>query len=141
MGRKQKTHEEFVDELKNINFYIETNGSIPISDFNLPNCHFILDWKSPSSDCAEDFCIDNLKHLRIDKDCIKFVISHYDLDWLKDIIKFIGKVNPFLSLYVSPQAGEIELSEIANFIIKNKYPLKMSFQFHKIIWPHKIRGV
>ncbi|OHD17081.1 MAG: hypothetical protein A2086_06270 [Spirochaetes bacterium GWD1_27_9] len=130
-----------INDLKYINFYIETNGSVPITNFTLPNCYFVADWKSPTSKNEIDFYLDNLKHFRIDKDCIKFVVSKDDLHWLKTKISHINKINPFLPLYVSPQFNKITLEEIADFIIKNKLPLKMSFQFHKIIWPLKDRGV
>ncbi|HOV15485.1 MAG TPA: 4Fe-4S cluster-binding domain-containing protein [Spirochaetota bacterium] len=132
---------KLIDSLKFVNFYIETNGTIGIENFNLPNCHFVVDWKAPSSMSDRAFCTDNLKKLRIDKDCIKFVINDSDFDWLKDVIKIIEKVNPFLPMYVSPQSSRVELSEIANFIIKNRLPLKMSLQLHKLIWPKKERGV
>jgi len=134
---------KIIDELKYINFYIETNGSIFITDFNLPNCHYIVDWKSPSSGQNEekDFCIENLKSLRIEEDCIKFVIDSLDCEWLKDVIKIIERVNPFLPLYVSPQWGKINLEDLADFILRNKLPLKLSLQLHKIIWETSKRGV
>ncbi|HPO48723.1 MAG TPA: radical SAM protein [Spirochaetota bacterium] len=141
LGDRRNILFRVIEDLKHINFYIETNGSIKLDNFSLPNCHFVVDWKSPSSDCDLSFCSENLKDLRIDKDCIKFVISRSDLNWLKGAIEIIGKITPFLPLYVSPQSEKIELYEIANFILKNRYPLKMSLQLHKIIWPGKERGV
>jgi 7-carboxy-7-deazaguanine synthase len=143
LGDRQEKIYKIISDLKYINFYIETNGSIPITNFNLPNCHFVSDWKSPSSgqDEEEDFCIDNLKSFRIDEDCIKFVVNHYDLEWLKDVVRIVERINPFLPLYVSPQWGDIDFSELADFILKHKLPLKMSLQLHKIIWEPNIRGV
>jgi 7-carboxy-7-deazaguanine synthase len=143
LGERQEKLLKIIEDLKYINFYIETNGSIPITNFNLPNCHFVADWKAPSSGEEDDldFCIENLRHYRIDEDCIKFVISRYDLEWLKDVIRVIEKMNPFLPLYVSAQWGEITLKEIADFILINKLPLKISIQLHKIIWEPEMRGV
>jgi 7-carboxy-7-deazaguanine synthase len=131
-----------ISELENIDFYIETNGSIKINNFNLTNCYYIVDWKSPSSGNNEDsFFIENLHKLRLEKDCIKFVINNNDFNWLKETIKIIQKINPFITLYISPQQGRLSLKETADFIIKNKLPARLSLQLHKIIWPNKNRGI
>ena len=141
LGDRQEKLIQLIRELKYINFYIETNGSLPINEFGLLNCHYVVDWKSPSSDDENSFCIENVRRMRIDEDCIKFVINRDDFEWLKDAIEVIAKINPFLPLYVSPQWNGVDLSEIAQFILKNKLPLRMSFQFHKIIWEANRRGV
>ena len=81
-----------ISELENIDFYIETNGSIKINNFNLTNCYYVIDWKSPSSGNEDSFFIENLHKLRLEKDCIKFVINNYDFNWLKETIKIIRDV-------------------------------------------------
>lgn len=141
LGERQERLFSLMSDLKHINFYIETNGTIPIMNFNLPNCHFVADWKSPSACVSDEFCFANLKEYRIGLDCIKFVVAREDLDWLRNCLRIIEKINPFLSMYVSPQFGKIELSELADFILRNRLPLKMSLQLHKIIWSDKERGV
>ncbi len=130
-----------IKELDKIDFYVETNGSICIANFSLSNCYYVVDWKSPSSGQNESFCIENLKKLRIDKDCIKFVIGKEDLEWLKEAINVIHRINPFVPLYIAPQWNKMTLEEVAEFILKNRLPLKLSFQLHKYIWPLRERGV
>jgi 7-carboxy-7-deazaguanine synthase len=141
LGDRQNQLLNIISELENIDFYIETNGSIEITNFNLSNCYYIIDWKTPSSGYNETFFIENLKKLRIDKDCIKFVINSDDFDWLKKAIKIIQEINPFITLYISPQSQKLSLQDAADFIIKNKLPVRLSFQFHKIIWPNKNKGI
>lgn len=127
--------------LTNIEFFIETNGSIDIKYFDLPNVYYVVDWKTPSSNCNNFFLESNLKKMRFQNDVIKFVVSKSDLKWVKEKIDFINKTNPFLRLYISPQYGKIELKEIAEFIINNRLSLIISIQLHKLIWKDKIRGV
>ena len=141
LEERQQKLLSIIKDLKNIDFYIETNGSIKIKNFKLSNCFFIIDWKSPSSGFADTFCMENLKFLRIEKDCIKFVVNKNDFEWVKEAVKIIKKINPFIPLYISPQIKKITLEEIADFILKNKLPLRLSFQLHKYIWPEKTRGV
>lgn len=129
-----------IEKLKDLSFYIETNGSIKIDRFDLYNSHFIIDWKAPSSR-NEIFVIDNLKKLRKDNDCIKFVVGREDLNWLEDKVLFINKEFPEVQLYVSPQYKKIKLKELANFILEKKLPLNLSFQFHKIIWKKRKEGI
>ena len=141
LGTRQDDLINIITELENIDFYIETNGSIEITNFNLSNCYYILDWKAPSSGFNESFFIENLKKLRIEKDCIKFVINADDFDWLKKAVKTVQEINPFLVLYVSPQSEKLSLVDTADFIIRNKLPVRLSLQLHKIIWPDKNRGI
>ena len=130
-----------IEELKDIDFYIETNGSILLDNYELANCFYVVDWKSPSSGENISFCKDNLMQLRSNNDCIKFVVSRNDLEWVKDSIKTINKINPSLNLFISAQSGKINLEELADFILKNRLPLNISIQLHKYIWPKIERGV
>lgn len=141
LDERQEELLKIISELENIDFYIETNGSIEIINFNLTNCYYVIDWKAPSSGHDESFLIENLKGLRIEKDCIKFVINSDDFDWVKKAIKIVQEINPFITLYISPQAEKLTLEDTADFIIKNKLPVRLSCQLHKIIWKNKNRGI
>jgi len=132
---------EIIEELDKVDFFIETNGSIELENFILSNCHYIVDWKSPSSGENESFCIENIKNLRINNDCIKFVISRDDFEWVKESIKIAIKLNPFIPIYLQAVYNKLELNELADFILKNRLPVKMSVQLHKYIWKNIERGV
>jgi len=127
--------------LDKIDFFIETNGSIEIEHFDLENSHYIIDWKTPSSHSSDFFLESNLKKMRFTNDIIKFVVDKNDLLWVKEKVEFIQKINPFVKMYISPQYGKITLREIADFILRNRLPLNISIQLHKLIWPDKNRGV
>jgi 7-carboxy-7-deazaguanine synthase len=141
LDERKETLMSIIEEMKDIDFYIETNGSIPLENFSLANCYYVVDWKSPSSAENESFCIDNLKNFRLNNDCIKFVVAKNDFDWVRESIKFINKINPFLKIYISCQSDKLSLEELANFVLKNRLPVKISIQLHKYIWPNIERGV
>jgi len=128
-------------KLNNIDFYIETNGTINLTGMLLKNNYFIIDYKAPSSGAERSFFENNLKLIRAKNDCIKFIINKNDFNWLTGIIKSIKKIKPEIILYVSPQWNMVDLDVIADFILKNKLPLNLSIQLHKFIWKDKDRGV
>ncbi|MCK4798382.1 MAG: radical SAM protein [Spirochaetes bacterium] len=140
LGNRQNELLSIISDLENIDFYIETNGSISIENIELTNCFYIVDWKSPSSGFPDSFCADNLKKMRIENDCIKFIINKDDFAWVKEVVKIIQKVNPFIPLYITPQWGKMELVELSDFILTNRLPLKLSIQLHKYIWKDSKRG-
>jgi 7-carboxy-7-deazaguanine synthase len=141
LGERGEILFSLIRRLNTIDFFIETNGSIPLP-LTLPtNAHCVVDWKTPSSGFAESFALVNLERLRPGRDCIKFVVADEDLSWTLEKIKLIKKTHPALELYISPVQGEIELSSLAEFIINNKLDVRLSLQTHKIIWGENRRGV
>ena len=130
-----------VKRIPETDFYFETNGSVELPQVDFKNCHFVCDYKSLSSGEGDSFIEHNLERLEGGRDCIKFVVAEEDFDWLYERILYIKKQNNNLELFVSPVFGEIELDKLADFIIKNRLPVSLSLQMHKIIWPAAKRGV
>lgn len=122
-------------------FYVETNGSVPIRDFNKGNLRYVADWKTPSSGEGKSFCMNNMGKLRAGLDCIKIVVDKTDLPHVLPIIDEIKKNNAGLDIYLSPQTGKIEPKELASFIIENRLDVGLSLQIHKIIWGIDAKGV
>ena len=127
-------------KMHDVQFYAETNGSVPIDEAAPDNLHYVLDWKTPSAGGGETFCVDNLHRMRADHDVIKFVTDESDLPYIKDKIELIRRENELVRVYLSPQTGRIELNKLADFILSNKLNAAISVQLHKIIWGEK-RGV
>ncbi|MBQ3923583.1 MAG: radical SAM protein [Spirochaetales bacterium] len=126
--------------LHDVQFYVETNGSMMIDEAAPDNLHYVLDWKTPSAGGGETFCVDNLHRMRADHDVIKFVTDESDLPYIKEKIELIRSKNESIRVYLSPQTGKIELTKLADFILSNKLNAAISVQLHKIIWGEK-RGV
>ena len=128
---------------------IETNGSIPIRPFKkfnpeLPIAQdklmFTVDWKSPSSLMMSKMLTDNLFACGY-RDVIKFVVgSKEDLNHMYDVISS----NAFTcrNIYISPVWGNIEMSEIVDFMKEKKlYDCNLQIQLHKVVWDVNERGV
>ena len=118
---------------------LETNGSILLKD--IPEYVIkIVDVKCPGSGEKKSFLIENLEYINKEMDEIKFVLSdNFDYNWAKD---FLMKYN--LSDYeilFSPVADRLEPKKLAEWIIKDKLPVRMQLQLHKLIWDKDKRGV
>lgn len=138
---RQSIINNIISSFSETEFYIESNGSVEIIPFNGSNRHLVLDWKSPSSGEVESFLPNNLSRLNPDNDIMKLVVGKDDLEWALNKIEFIKDVNSKIPVYLSPQWGEIELPELASFIIDNNLPAAISLQLHKIIWGMDSKGV
>lgn len=141
LNERRDTLPDIIESFPETDFYIETNGSIHITDFSHHNSHYVMDWKTPSSGSPDCFNQKNLKDIRFTHDCIKFVVNHADLTWVKDKIQFIHHIMLKLPIFLSPQWDQIGLKDLAEFIIQHKLPVSLSLQLHKLIWGKDARGV
>lgn len=130
---------------KDDRFYveIETNGSIPLKPFlsvkNRPS--MTMDYKLPSSGMEKSMCLENLNLLE-NIDTVKFVTgSIQDLERAREIINeynLIGRC----AIYISPVFGEIEPSEIVEYMKQHRMNgVTLQLQMHKIIWDPNAKGV
>ena len=144
--------QENIDELLSIlnkdddlNIHIETNGSIDIEPFKMKhtkgNISYIVDFKLPDSNMTQKMNYNNLICVG-KKDVYKFVIgSMADLKKAYEIIKKYDLVNK-CQVYLSPVCGNIEMSEIVEFMKKkNMNKVRLQVQLHKIIWDKDRKGV
>lgn len=117
---------------------IETNGSIDIEEAQ-KYAYICMDWKVPS--CGEDkkMLKSNLKKLH-KNDTLKIVTRKEDFGYIR---KLIDENKIKCNIYLSPVFGEVELTDIVEYIkeYKGKNKLKMQIQLHKIIWNPDERGV
>jgi len=131
---REKSIYSIIEKLKKVDFYIETNGSIKIKKSRPDNCHYVCDWKTPSSGFNESFNIENITCLSEKQDCIKFVVAESDLDWMKETVLFIYKKKPRIPIYISPCTEAVNIIRLVGYILKNKLPVSLSLQIHKMIW-------
>lgn len=117
---------------------LETNGSLPLNkvpDFVVK----IVDVKTPGSGYEDSFLIENLKLIR-NKDQLKFVVSdRNDYNWVKAFITEHQLQNQ--ALLLSPVLGSLAPLQLAEWIIRDKLPVRMQLQLHKYIWDKDKRGV
>lgn len=118
---------------------LETNGSIsiqPVPAF----VHVIMDVKLPGSGQFDSFLMDNLQHLTLGHDELKFVIK--DLLDFDTAINFVKKNKLFNHILLfSPVMPNLPLSTLADWIKASGLPLRLNVQLHKIIWGADASGV
>ena len=118
---------------------LETGGSISLE--RVPKDVIkIMDLKCPGSGEQEKNNLDNLK-LLAPHDEVKFVIlDKKDYEWSRDIIKRY-KINETAHILISPVFDKLELKEIVKWILKDRLPVRLQTQLHKIIWDKNTIGV
>ena len=114
---------------------LETGGAIDISPVD-KRVSVILDIKTPDSGEVENNVWSNLDHLK-NTDEVKFVLcSRADYDWAKDILAkhHIADKCPVL---FSPVYSQINPTDLAEWVLQDKLPVRMQVQLHKILWGEK----
>ena len=118
---------------------LETSGAIDTSSVD-PRAHVILDVKCPGSGMADRMRWENLALLRT-KDEAKFVINNRaDYEWARSIVTQYGLATQCTVLF-GPVFGDLDLRQLAEWILADRVPVRLQVQLHKIIWDPAMRGV
>lgn len=111
---------------------IETSGARDISKVD-PRVMIVMDLKTPDSLEADKNLLSNLDHLK-PSDQIKFVLcSRGDYDWACSMIKE-HQLDTRVQLLFSPSWNQLNPTDLANWIIEDKLPVRFQLQLHKILW-------
>jgi 7-carboxy-7-deazaguanine synthase len=120
---------------------IETGGYVSTEAVD-PRARIILDVKCPASGEAERNHWPNLDRLRADRDEVKFVVADA-ADW-----EFAGKVivdhqleTRAAAVLISPAWEQVDLSELASWIVQSGLNVRMQLPLHKYIWGPDVHGV
>ncbi len=100
-----------------------------------------MDYKTASSGMEACMNPDNFALLK-PYDTVKFVVGTIeDLEVMERVIHQYDLASRCL-VYVSPVFGQIEPAQIVAFMRQhNLFQVRLQLQLHKIIWPHRDRGV
>jgi 7-carboxy-7-deazaguanine synthase len=124
---------------------VETSGAIDVAPLD-PRAHKIMDLKCPGSGEVERNLWENLRHVTR-RDEIKFVVKdRADWEWAERTIRerqLEERVREGIlkALLISPVWGEIDLEQLAGWILESGLPVRMQVQLHKLIWGAEARGV
>ena len=127
---------------------IETHGELPIEAFT-PYARIVLDIKTPGSGMSRGGYLHNLKHLK-SNDEVKFVItSQADYEWARDVVRqheLYARCevlfSPVLNNTASPHpVADLDPQMLAENILRDRLPVRMQYQLHKLIWGAEKRGV
>jgi 7-carboxy-7-deazaguanine synthase len=120
---------------------IETGGYVSTEELD-QRAIIILDVKCPASGEAERNHWPNLTRLRPDLDEVKFVVADRD-DWefTRKVVDEYQLEKRARSILISPAWEQINLQELANWIVDSGMNARMQLQLHKYIWGPDARGV
>jgi len=119
---------------------IETGGSLDASPLD-PRVIKILDVKCPGSGESHRNFWGNLEALN-PRDEIKFVIKdRADFDYALAVIEKYRLAERDPHVLFSPVWGEIDLKDLAAWILQSGVRGRMQLQLHKYIWGAEARGV
>ena len=120
---------------------IETGGYVSTEDLD-QRAKVILDVKCPASGEAERNHWPNLMRLRPDRDEVKFVVAdHTDWDFACKVVGDYDLESRARSILISPAWEQIDLQELANWILESGMKARMQLQMHKYIWGPDAHGV
>lgn len=111
---------------------LETGGGLDISTVD-PRVHRIVDVKCPGSGESDANRWENLELLG-PRDEVKLVIAdEADYRWARKLVeeRDLAAVCPVL---FSPVAGELEPRELAEWILRDRLPVRFQMQVHKLLW-------
>ncbi|HUV59466.1 MAG TPA: radical SAM protein [Desulfatiglandales bacterium] len=120
---------------------LETNGSQDISTVDT-RCTRIVDIKCPSSGMNNNNYWKNLDYIT-PNDQLKFVIAHrQDYLYAKKVLDAAAiKRRKKLLINFSPVFNEIDLKDLAGWILADNLPVRLQIQLHKYIWEEHTKGV
>lgn len=119
---------------------METNGSFDISRVD-PRCIRIMDVKCPSSRMQDRNDPANLARIG-PCDQLKFIIENRtDYEFALKTIQQTPAGFPRSSCLFSPAFGLLPPERLAEWILKDGIGVRLHLQLHKVIWPHRDRGV
>jgi len=119
---------------------LETSGSIDIAPVP-KGVRRIVDIKTPGSGACDHNLARNLDQLR-QGDEVKFVItSREDYLWSLAQIQQNNLISLGIPLLISPAHQQLEMKQVAEWMIHDHLPLRLQPQLHKWIWGAEAVGV
>ena len=120
---------------------VETGGYVSTEGLD-QRAKIILDVKCPASGEAERNHWPNLARLRPHLDEVKFVVANRDdWDFARKVVEDYDLESRAGSILISPAWEQIDLQELADWIVESGLKMRMQLQLHKDIWGPDTRGV
>jgi 7-carboxy-7-deazaguanine synthase len=111
---------------------LETSGALDISKVD-PRVVRVMDLKAPGSGEVGRNRYENLD-LLAPTDQVKFVIcGREDYEWAREMLQQYGIAQRCTVLF-SPVHGEQHATELADWILRDRLPVRLQIQLHKYLW-------
>ncbi len=118
---------------------LETSGAVDTGQVD-PRVRIILDIKTPGSGEAEANLWTNLDRLQPTDEVKVVVCDHRDFDWAATIVRE-RELYRRCPVHFSAAFGSVSPTELAEWILDSKLPIRLQLQQHKILWDPSARGV
>lgn len=111
---------------------LETSGAIDISEVD-PRISRIMDLKTPDSGEVDKNRWENIPLLN-ERDELKFVVcSEADYTWA------VARMSEYslaerCPVLLSPSFGQVQPAQLAEWILRDRLPVRMQLQLHKVLW-------
>ena len=114
---------------------LETSGALDISGVD-PRVARVVDVKTPGSLEQEKNLWENLHDLK-PSDQLKFVIcDRGDYEWSKRLMDK-HHLQQRCEVLFSPAYGELTATQLADWIVEDRLPVRFQIQLHKVLWGEK----
>lgn len=111
---------------------LETGGMLDVSGVDARVCK-VVDLKTPASGEMAKNLLGNLEHLN-PQDEIKFVLcGEADYQWAKQMMTE-HRLAERCDVLFSPAQGQLAPKELAEWILRDRLPVRLQVQLHKILW-------
>jgi 7-carboxy-7-deazaguanine synthase len=115
---------------------LETSGALDVSGVDARVVK-VLDLKTPASGEMEKNLWSNLEHLDL-HDEIKFVLcDEADYQWAKQALEE-HKLAQRCAVLFSPAQGQITAKDLAEWILRDRLPVRLQVQLHKLLWGNEV---
>ncbi|MBS0396744.1 MAG: 7-carboxy-7-deazaguanine synthase QueE [Proteobacteria bacterium] len=111
---------------------LETSGALDARGVD-PRVVRVLDVKTPGSGEAGRNFLDNLEAVR-PQDLVKFVLcDRADYEWSRALVAERALADRTQVLF-SPSHGALDATELAEWILADRLPVRLQLQLHKLLW-------
>ena len=111
---------------------LETSGAMDIAAVDR-RVKIVMDIKTPASGESDKNLISNLDFLKA-SDIIKFVISdRNDYNWCRTMVEKEQLADRF-QVFFSSVFNTLNPASLADWILKDRLPVRFQLQLHKILW-------
>ncbi|MEP5763459.1 MAG: 7-carboxy-7-deazaguanine synthase QueE [Halieaceae bacterium] len=112
---------------------LETSGAMSVAEVD-PRVVKVLDLKTPASGEMERNDYANIQQL-LPHDQVKFVLcDRADYDWARFKIDELALPGRVADLLFSPSFGQLDATELADWILADRLPVRLQLQLHKLLW-------
>ncbi len=116
---------------------LETSGALDIGAVD-PRVARIVDIKTPGSGEVDKNRWENVAHLK-PHDELKFVLTdEADYRWARHALELYG-LSERCPVLFSPAHGRLAPGQLADWILRDRLPVRMQIQLHKYLWDD-VRG-